>query len=256
MRLSAETLLVLLIVALFIQDSLLFLRPDEGVFVRGARNRWRAGFGTRSWRLSGKEPYLCNPFTPHAPVYRMRWQMTGSPKRTVNAVPAVDWLSTEEAVVPRRLLSVLVWITWAELFVLIPLSLSGSLPVVAPVEAAALLYLNIVLSISVTWVWRRPIGLPGKVFAKTAVECLLCAPYAANLVRRIGFARDMEGDFLAVAERLLNGERLRSAQRECLARINEQMELEVGDDEAASLRLKQLRISSANLTAKVGDESQ
>ena len=77
MRPSAETLLMLLIVVLYLQDSLMFLRSDEAVLVRGIGKRWRVGFGTRSWRLSGREPYLCNPFTPHAPVFRLHWEPNG-----------------------------------------------------------------------------------------------------------------------------------------------------------------------------------
>lgn len=263
MRPSAETLLMLLIVALFIQDSLLLLRPDEGVLVRGVRSRWRAGFGTRSWRLAGNEPYICNPFTPHAPVFRLRWQMTGTSRRTESAPRTPDGVGAADVAVLRWLLCVLVWTTWCELFVLVPLALTGTVSVLSPTEVAFLLYFNIALSIVVTWVWRRPLGLSGKVFAQMAFECLVCAPYAANLVRRIGFAQHVDEDFLEAAERLLSKEQLRYARRECLVRINEQIEVEVGDggsastsEEAVSSRLEQLRIASARLTEEPADESE
>ena len=78
MGLGPEGWLVVLVVALFVQDSVLLLRTDEAVLVRSARGRWRAGFGARSWRLAGREPHLLHPFLPHEPVVRLSWSLAAT----------------------------------------------------------------------------------------------------------------------------------------------------------------------------------
>src|SRR6185503_1463776 len=65
---------MLLALALYLFDSLLLLSSDEAALLRGWRGRWFAGFGASRWRLAGKEPYVPNPFTPHFPLFRLRWR--------------------------------------------------------------------------------------------------------------------------------------------------------------------------------------
>ena len=74
-----EVLLVLAAIGLYLQDSLLLLQVNEAMMVRRSRGPWRAAFGSRRWRLSGREPFLPNPFAPHAQSYRLLWRMDGEP---------------------------------------------------------------------------------------------------------------------------------------------------------------------------------
>ena len=148
-------------------------------------------------------------------------------------------------------------------FLLVPLTLTGNASALSPVATAGLLYFTIVLAILVMWVWQVPLGLSDKVLAQTALECLLCAPYTANLVRKISFTRRVDEDFLLAAERLTSEGQLRVARQQCLVRINEQIEMEVGDGsststdlEAVSSTLGLLRMASARLTEEVADESE
>ena len=255
MGISTEALLALLIVALYLKDSLLPLRSDEAVLVRGLGGqggRWHAGFGARGYKLAGREPWLANPFTPHAPVFRLGWAMraagsAGAPPSS--SLPQSLPLSLPLSLPPTALLSVppplawlapFAWVSWGLLFVAIPTAVVAQWGVLAVLSAVGLLYLNIVAALAVTWAQRGPLGLSGRALAMLAFECLVCAPYSANLVRRLSLLSPSAEDFTAAASRLLPPDALAEVHRECLARIDEQIEAEP-EDSAAARALQQAR---------------
>lgn len=226
---STEALLASMIVAFYLKDSLLLLRADEAVLVRGLGRAggWRAGFGARGFKLGGREPYLANPFAPHAPVFRLRWAMQaaaapGAAGRKVLAPPPqLAWLAP------------FAWVAWALLFVVIPATVLGRWGVTSTLAAVALLYVDIALALGAVWHWRAPLGLGPRACALLAFECLVCAPYAANLVRRVAWAGPVHEDFTAAAARLLAPDALGVVHAECLARIGEQLEAEAEGSPAA-----------------------
>jgi hypothetical protein len=225
LSISTELLLALLIVGFYLKDSLLLLRADEAVFVRGLR-RWHAGFGARGFKLGGREPYLANPFTPHVPVYRLAWSMPGAPvaaaSRPLQAPAQLAWLAP------------FAWVAWLLLFVAIPATVLAHLGTMSTLAAVLLLYLDIAAGLVVLFVLRKPLGIGGRAYALLAFECLVCAPYAANLVRRAAAAgARVDEDFTAAAARLLPAAALADVQRECLARIDEQLEAEAENSAAA-----------------------
>lgn len=231
---NPETLLALVIVAFYLKDSLLLLHADEAVLVHGLGGRWRAGFGARGFKLAGREPYLVHPFAPHAPVFRLRWTMTASstptatPKAPVAAPPALVRLAP------------FAWAAWLLLFVAIPTTVLARWGVTSTLAAVALLYADIVLGLAMAWRWRAPLHLGGRAFALLAFECLACPPYAANLVRRAAAALGADEDFTAAAARLLPAAALPPVHRECLARIDEQLEA-VAEDGPAATALRRAR---------------
>ena len=218
MTLGAPAWLVLLIVALYLKDSLLLLEPNEAVMVRRFGGRLRAGFGVRSWRLAGREPYLANPFAPHQPVLRLTWRMAGAPARGALLVPEL----------PAELmrLGAFAWVSWLGLFVLIPTLLLARLDALTTLVAVGLLYLNIAASLVAAWRWRKRLGLGDRACALLAFECIACAPYAANLVRRVAAARRFDEDFTLVARHLLRPAEMAVVNRECLARVDDRIESE------------------------------
>jgi hypothetical protein len=243
---NPEALLALMIVALYLKDSLLLLRADEAVLVHGlgwlasGSGRWRAGFGARGFKLGGREPYLANPFAPHAPVFRLRWAMQAAAapgatsQKPLAAAPQLAWLAP------------FAWLSWALLFVAIPTTVLAHWGVTATLAAVALLYVNIAAALVALWFWRQPLGLAPRAFALLAFECLVCAPYAANLVRRVAWAGTSGEDFTAAAARLLPPPALAEVHRECLARIDEQLEAEAeGSPAALALASARARFQSA-----------
>lgn len=232
MRVGTETLLVLLIFALYLKDCLLLLDADEAVLVSRGGARWGAAFGARTWKIAGKEPLMVNPLRPDRAAYRLRWRMAPA-SISADPGPRVD------VQIPAELARVgyLAWITWFEMLVLIPAALMLHLGPAVILAAAALLYLNIAVTMLAAWRWRRPLGIGSKAFAVLALECILCAPYCANLVRRLAAARCADEDFELAAHRLLGPDELAQARAQCLARIDDQLErIDEGDVQFEALQ--------------------
>ena len=257
---SPEAGLALLIVALYLLDSLLLLRPDEAVLV--CSQRWHAGFGTRGYKLAGREPWLANPWLPHRPVFRLRWRVAqpSTDPLPVSDLPRDPGDVSHAEFEPRlrrlRQLAPAACVSWLLLVVLIPCTLLWPLltsGIFATLAAAALLYVNIALALALVWRWRDDLGLSGRAFALLAFECLVCAPYSANLVRRLSWHARIDEDFAEAAARLLEPPALIEVRRECLARIDEWLEAEPeGGTAATDLRAARARLA-AQIDAAAGE---
>ena len=191
MRVDAQLLVGPALVALYLKDCLLLLGRDEAVLVRGWRGRWRAGFGLLDWRLRRREPYLCHPFKPWEPVLRLRWDAAAGPAPAA-AAPA--------SVPPELGLGPWVAIIWLLLFVALPTAFYGQLGLHAILAVLGALYLTIAASLGLAWRRRAALGLSGPDFGVLAFEVLACAPYAANLVRRLSLQRKVDEDLLAACD--------------------------------------------------------
>lgn len=230
MHVDAELLLGPAIAVLYLKDGLLMLQPDEAVLVRGWRGRWRAGFGPRDWRLRGRAPWLCHPFKPQQPVLRLRWDAA----RTAAALPPAA-----PADVPAELLALGPWVgvIWLLLFVGLPIAFYGHLGLRVLLAVLAELYVAIAIALVLVYRRRAALGLSGRAFAVLAFEVLACAPYAANLVRRLSLPRRVDEDLVTASDRLLKGDALADMRAQCLRRIDDELEALDGDSaRARSLR--------------------
>jgi hypothetical protein len=232
---STETLLTLLLVALYIKDCVILLSSEEAVLTTWRGKRWSAGFGARTWKIAGKEPFIANPFLPNQVVFRLRWRMSPSngKKGLATRVPVQ---------VPPELIGLgyLAWLTWFDLFVVLPTCLLGRLGPSATISVIGLLYAGIVASLALAWIWRRRLGVESRAFALLAFECIVCPPYAANIVRKIAALRRVDEDFELAARRLLDARHFSNVRLQCLARLDEQIE-RVGEDDAEFDALRQAR---------------
>ncbi len=178
MNLNVEVGLGLMVLAMYLKDSLLLLAPDEAVLEHTGRGGWQARFGWRRWTLAGREPCLPNPFTPQRPLYRLRWRMQA----------AAPYCSPPDqlAVAPElRRLAPFVWTAWLALFVVLPIGLFGPGGSIALLAAVCLLYANNLLALGLVYRWRDRLGLSRRQVLLTAFELLVCPPYSVNLVRRL-----------------------------------------------------------------------
>ncbi len=235
---STEALLQLMVLAFYLQDSLQALAPNEAALVRGGRGRWHAAFGLRGWKLAGREWLLPNPFTPHRPLFRLAWRMDAS------AAPAA--LPAAQLTVPPGIdrLRPFVFVAALALFVLLPLGLFSRAGPLLAIAAVALLYLNNLAALWLAYRWRDRLGVDRRRLVSMALECLACAPYGLNLVRRLCALTKQQEDFTRAARRLLCAEELQAAHRQCLARIDEQIDLEPEDSpRAAQLRAAKARFA-------------
>ena len=240
--LSAEALLVLLALALYLFDASLFFARDEAALLLGSGGRWHGGFGLDRWRLSGREPYLPNPFMPHRPLFRLRWRFVGSP-----GAPAGT--SVRPVAVPAELqrLAPHVLVSGACLFILLPVALFYPLGLAATCAVVGLLYANNIVALARLYRHRSAFGLSGAQVGSLAFECLACPPFAVNLVRRLCARLAVDEDFIAAATRLLRPEALAHVHAECLRRIDEQIDGELdGSPRMAALRVRRQRFAEAS----------
>ena len=227
MSLGAEGGLVLLVWGLYLADSFLLLRPDEAVLAPAGK-RWAAHFGTRSWTLAGRQPMLAPPLLPHRPMFRLRWRPEGTtaPPAAPLAVPA-----------GLRRLAPYTWLAALDLLVALPLALRAGYGGAAVIAVAAVAYANI-LAAAATLAWRgRAWGLPAVHPGWLALELCACPPHSINLIRRIAARMPVDEDLLAAAGRLLPPEAMPEVHRQCLARVDDLIELaDEGSAEMAALQ--------------------
>ncbi|MFL6700271.1 MAG: hypothetical protein ACJ8GJ_24135 [Vitreoscilla sp.] len=242
MHVDAQLLVGPALVALYLKDCLLLLQRDEAVLVRGWRGRWRAGFGLLDWRLRRREPYLCHPFKPWEPVLRLRWDAAAGPLPSP-AAPAVP---------PPLRLGPWVVLVWLLLFVGLPTAFYAQLGLTVIFTVLGALYLSIVLSLLLVWRQRATLGLTGSAFGVLAFEVLACAPYAANLVRRLSLQRPVDEDLLAAAARLLDAPALAAVHAQCLARIDDELDWAAED----SPRSRALRAARPRFESELAHEQQ
>ena len=195
MPLDAQSLIGPTVVALYLKDCLLLLARDEAVLVRGWRGRWRAGFGLLDWRLRGREPWLCHPFKPWQPVLRLRWDAAAPAPAPSKAEPPA-----------------------------LPVAFFGHLGLRSVLLVIGELYAFILFSLVLVWRRRAALGLSASQFGVLAFELLACAPYAANLVRRLSLHRRVDASMLAASERLLDAPAHADVRAQCLARIDDELD--------------------------------
>ena len=79
MILTPETLLALGLIAVYLFDSMHFLRIGEAVVITRAATLQRISFGS-GFELGGRRPFLPNPLTPFWPELRVDWVSDPTPQ--------------------------------------------------------------------------------------------------------------------------------------------------------------------------------
>ena len=177
-----EWLLGLALVAVYVCDSMHFLRIGEAVvFTRGGSLRGLS-FGS-SLELGGRRPYLPNPLTPAWPSLRVDW-LTSARSPTVQQ-------TVDEMTQQLRVIRPIAWLATA---------CTGLIVVVAPlalvtgheeafVSAVVLCVLCALPACALVVGRRRLLGLTlGQAAAVTAVA-LVCLPCSGNLARAASLHR-------------------------------------------------------------------
>jgi hypothetical protein len=123
------------------------------------------------------------------------------------------------------------------LFGLLPLALFTELGAGFTLAAIVLLYAINIAALLQLWWLRGALKLSNLQVAQIVFECLVCPPFAVNLVRRLCMKLHHDEDFVTAATRLLLPADLDKAHAECLARVDEQIE----NEPEASTRLPMLQ---------------
>ena len=226
---------MMLIVSLYLYDSLVLLYCNEGILIPAGR-KWKIQFGLREPRILGKELYLPAPHIPHRPLFRLTWQFEGDTR----PAKTEDWEAIRDA--PWALV-LPVWSMAAALFVLLPLGFFTTLGHGMLLAAISLLYVSIAAALGYLWRHRSDLRLTGRQVAKFAFEYLICPPFALNVIRTISAGRKFGEDLVSAARRTQDAGQWAATRDQLLRRLDEEIELEeAGSQRGAGMRTHRLQL--------------
>lgn len=228
---SFEILLPLGAIGFYLYDSVLMLYGNELALERGRRG-WQASIGL-AMQFGRRRPFVPNPLRPGGLLFRVRWDRYSM----VAEGDALDPAALHDALAPLRRIVTLQALL---MFVVLP-------PVSVLLGAGRLLlavfllyYLLTLASLAILVARRRALHVSARQTAWLSLESLLCAPFAANLVRKVSLARSDELDWLETARRGFSPDARDRALREVETRIAELLVVEEpgspGSDRLESIR--------------------
>lgn len=216
MAFQAEILLMTAAIGLYVYDSALLLRSNEGILFPKRRNGWGVGFGSHRFQVMGKEPFLPNPFLPHRPLFRLSWKYEGKPL----SEPCDPPRGAFQALAPW------VWIMAISLFVFFPLGFFSRLGDRMLFMGISSLYLSIFVALMLLWHKRDQFYLSHRRFAALAFESLICPPFALNIIRHVSMSIPVAEDLVSAAQRLQTPSHWHATRAECLTRLDSEIECE------------------------------
>lgn len=228
MNLPMELLLVLGVIALYLQDSVLLLHYDEIALTRTG-SRWRASAGG-PMEFRGRRVFVPDPLRPAGCLFRCSWLGDGDgsstrPARTRHFIASLGAVAGGCRVL------------WALLLVGLPLLLW------AYAHPLALLALLVIVYATTAWiafqVWRhrRVYGLESRQALAMGFELLCCPPHAINVVRRLSLRHGLHGDAVGAVAYWLDRDHARRTGEAMRERLSYAMAFR-GDD-AALLRARE-----------------
>jgi hypothetical protein len=204
------------VVVMYVYDAVLLLYHNEVVFHEGRGGRWSFSVGS-DFQLAGRHVFLPSVLAPTRRVLRLRWTSQQSLLPPVPLRGLRAWRVGAAACAWPVLLV-------ACLFVVMPAAVYSPIPVLLGWMAA--LYVAIASAVRRVWRVRRAVGLNRKEAAGITSDALLCAPYALNVVRKLGSRAGDRFDLVSVAHALLDAPERVRLTRAIQTRIRYQMDLE------------------------------
>lgn len=228
MGLSAEVLLILAILGLYLYDASLLLYCNEAVFSPAGKRGWNVAFGSPNMGMRGRELFIPNLLLIHRPVFRLSWSFERTNSTGVAELQQVSFLPLAPAL----------WGIATGLFVLLPLGFLTRLGDRALLSALILVFGNIVFALAWTWSHRSVLNLSTRRFLTLAFESIICPPFALNLVRHLSLQMDLKEDAVNAAQRLQSPESWKRTRDVFLARLDAEIELEEVNSERYTLMLE------------------
>jgi hypothetical protein len=211
--LSYESGLFGLAVFFYLYDSTVLLYSNEAVLACDNRRHWSAATGMAGFLLAGRTVCLLNPFTPHRPAFRLRWEFN-----SLAQAPQSRWMERAHEL---KVLAPTTWSAGIGLYALLPLGMFTALGAYAVIPALVLLYGSIIVSLVL--VRRRKILIvPGGMrFLSLAFECMACPPFGVNMVRRTTLGLGIAEPLPLAAVRLLDAAGWARLRALCLTRVED-----------------------------------
>ncbi len=214
-----------MVISLYLYDSSLLLYSNEGVISPSGSRDWCLNFGFR-YHISGKELFLPNPFLPHRPIFRLAWR-----KPCISATVDTEWASRRSHFSPLAPMILALAFT---LFVLFPIGLFSKIGDIGLLSIIGLLYLNVATPLVWLGFNRKTFGMSAKRYSSIVLECILCPPFAVNLVRKISTSIPISDELITTARDLQSADGWKLSRHELIRRLNEEIESEDENSNRAS----------------------
>jgi hypothetical protein len=218
--LAAESLLAILIIGLYINDSVTLLHASQALLEQEAGGRWAARLPTRRFTLLRKHVSIGGLLPPNTLLFKLSWTMEG------DAPPAPGWEAYGLLLRPYQWLAAGLFIL---VIILLPVALVARVGDAAVITLLALTYCSVIIAWTALWLGRRRLGLSSQYCLKLGAEMLLCPPVAANLPRRISLQQPVDEDFVSACRRLLRPQEWAEAAEAIAVRIDDELEAEDAD---------------------------
>lgn len=179
------------IVALYLYDSALLLYHNEIVIVSGRRGCRVSGGST--FELRGRHVFLPNPLCPHRPLFRLSWPGYGQCSGGMQPLRSHRVIVALSATAPWMLLLLFLFA------VALPYTLFVARNMEALLAWIVSVYAVIVFTMLHVYRYRKALHLSRRDVGAVALDALLCAPFALNIVRKIGLRQHFDGDLCALA---------------------------------------------------------
>lgn len=235
MSLSPETLLAILIVGLYLNDSLSLLHANEAMLEQGTSGRWVAKFATRRFTLRGKHVWFGGALPPNTLLFQLTWAMEG------DRPAAPGWEAWAQRLRPFQWVSAYLFVL---VLVLLPAALLARAGDAAVVSLLALTYASVLMLFIGLWLNRRSLRLSSTACLRLGAEMLLCPAVAPNLPRRLSLLQAVDEDFVSACRRLLRPDDWAAAIRGIQMRIDDELESE-DEDSARFAKLTKRRAGLA-----------
>ena len=220
----------------YLYDSTVLLYSNEAILVCDGPRQWHAATGMAGFLLAGRTPCLLNPFTPHRPSFRLRWDFNSLDSESLKS----QWM---ERAAELKSLAPATLTAGIALFALLPLGMFTAVGAYAIIPALVLLYGSIVVSLIL--VARRGLLIvPGwRRWLLLAFECLACPPFGVNMVRRTTLGYRIAEPLPLAAARLLNAAGWTKLRSFCMARLGDALQPASADsNEQKSLEAQRQRL--------------
>jgi hypothetical protein len=216
---SFEVLLPLGAVGLYLFDSTLLLYSNELLFARRS-GTW--SFATSSsLLLAGRRVCFLNPFMPALPQFRVRWSEADSRQEHESREELDAFLAALE---PLRYVVIALWVLLLALPVELLLLGTG----IELLVLMAAFYVVILAALGYIYIRRRELHVSGKSFLALSFDCLACAPFAINLVRKLALRRPLAGNPIDFARRTFDPASFSALIHAVSQRVSDEQQREYG----------------------------
>jgi hypothetical protein len=231
-----EVLLPLGAIGLYLFDSTLLLYSNELLFARRA-GRWSFA-ASSALLLAGRRMCFLNPFTPATPTFRVRWSETDTRPEQESREELDAFLT---ALRPLQYLVIILWV----LLLALPVELFLLGTGIELLALMAAFYVVTLAALGYIYARRRELRVSGKSFLALSFDCLACAPFAINLVRKLALRRSLAGNPIDFARRTFEPTTFSTLIQAVCQRVRDEQQREYGQ----TPRWAQLEAYRKELTA-------